>query len=112
MKGFLSLALVLGLCACSGDTNPVPEPLTGTIPKDPRSCADIRAGEVVNEQILVDGAAAECVGEGVTCGVSDQDAFANVCKLGLPNAECHDNLWRILCDLDAGTAQPTDAGAE
>ena len=61
-------------------------------------------------KILIDGAPAECVGEGVTCSIADVPAFDGECAIGLPNAVCVTQHWAIRCDLDSGSPTPVDGG--
>jgi hypothetical protein len=97
--------------ACGGEDADVPQFYHGTLPENPRTCGDVRdMGENEDGKVLIDGAPAECVGEGVTCSVADLPAFDGECSIGLPNAVCVTQHWAIRCDLDSGSATPVDGG--
>lgn len=97
--------------ACGSEEFDLPQPYHGSLPEDPRPCGDVRAlGQNEDGKVLIDGVAAECVGDGVSCAVDDLPAFAGVCVTGVPNAVCVTQHWVIRCDLDSGGATPVDGG--
>jgi hypothetical protein len=108
-----SLALIVIMCACGDDGADVPKPFSGSLPENPRSCAEVRdQGSATSSQVVIAGAPAECVGEGVSCSVDGLQGFSGVCSSGVPNAVCEDQSWMLKCDLDAGTTSPVDAAAD
>lgn len=103
----------LFLCACGSDEFDVPKPYSGSLPKNPRSCADVRdQGEATASEVSIDGITAECVGEGVACSVDGLPGFSGVCFSGVPNAVCEKQRWTLKCDLDGGSTTPVDAAAD
>jgi hypothetical protein len=103
--------LALFVFACGSEEFDVPKPFHGSLPDDPSTCGEVRASGSANEgQVIVDGKPATCVGEKVSCAVSDLPAFQGACLNGLANAVCITQTWGIRCDLDSGSATPVDGG--
>lgn len=95
-------------CGNSDDAHP-PQYSPDAAGVMPRTCDDVRKGEVQGNVVWVAGAIAGCGAPGLVCPVFGIDAFAAVCAKGTPFATCQSGRWVVLCDPDAGVVA-SDAG--
>ena len=100
-RPLLALAL-LGCAACGSDQSHPPEFVPGDAMGAPRSCAEVRAGEVHSGAFWVAGGPARCGPTAQECPVFDLQAHANLCKQGVPFASCQSGTWVVHCELDSG----------
>lgn len=108
LRPILSLVF-FGCAACGSDEVHPPEFVPGDAMGAPRSCAEVRAGEVHSGTFWVAGGPAGCGPTAQECPVFDIPAFADACKVGVPFASCQSARWVVRCELDSGLS---DASAD
>ncbi len=113
MRALIALALAALAAACSDDETHPPEFSPDANVAQPRTCAEVRKGEVKGGVVWVEGAPAACGPNAQECPVFDLDTFTGICKQGVPYATCKEGRWVVHCNQDAGAtdAGATDAGA-
>ena len=112
MQRLCFAAALCFLVRCNAKSDPADySPGEAGLPKNPRTCAEIRGGILDGSHVLVDGSRAECPANDVVCSLADVSAFAKVCAKGVSEARCVGNVWFVECAFfDAGTV--ADASPE
>jgi hypothetical protein len=105
-------ASLIGASGCSADETHPPEyhpPADAATVDDPKSCAEIQAGEPSNKDVLLDGQVASCASVSLACPLGNTPSFVAACDGGVPVAKCGFALtWVLACELDAGLGDGGD----